>query len=160
MRDLLRSQAIVATRDEINKSTIAQILKLLTYLWFDVLIAGIEVAKMALERIDFVKGEVALPQRFHTFHDVEQPSARFRRFIPEEQRFLPFGKDHFFRPNYPTLHDMNLPGLGTRSSRIFEPTHPARRAVAESGFRSSMISRTKKCFGTINRFTTARDLRS
>ena len=51
---------------------------------------------------------------------------------------------------------MNFARLGTRSSKIFEPIHPARRAVAASGLRSSMISRTKKCFGTMNRFTTAR----
>jgi hypothetical protein len=46
-------------------------LKLLAYLWFDVLIPRIEAAKMALEGVDFVKSEIAFPQRLHTFHDIE-----------------------------------------------------------------------------------------
>src|SRR5450756_1132893 len=43
---LLGSQAIMTTRHEIDKSTIAQILKLLTNLRLDVLVAGIEIAEM------------------------------------------------------------------------------------------------------------------
>jgi len=74
----LRSQAIITTRHEIDKSAVAQILKLLTYLGLDVLVAGIEIAKMPLECVDLVKREVALPQRLHAFHYVEQPAARFR----------------------------------------------------------------------------------
>jgi hypothetical protein len=42
---LLGSQAIITTRYEFDESAVAQILKLLPYLWFDVLIAGIEAAK-------------------------------------------------------------------------------------------------------------------
>jgi hypothetical protein len=45
---LLGSQTITTTRYEIDKSAVAQILKLLTYLGFDVLIAGIEIAEMPL----------------------------------------------------------------------------------------------------------------
>jgi hypothetical protein len=37
---------------------------------------------------------------------------------------------------------------------MFEPTQPARRAVAANGFLSSIISRTKKCFGTMKKLTT------
>src|SRR4051794_39315000 len=65
---LLRSQTIITTRNEIDKSAIAQILKLLTYLWLDVLVAGIEIAKMTLERVDLVEHEFALPKRLHAFH--------------------------------------------------------------------------------------------
>ena len=43
---------------------------------------------------------------------------------------------------------------------MFDPIQPARLAVAANGFRSSMISRTKKCFGTIRRLTTDSDLTS
>jgi hypothetical protein len=46
---LLGSQAIITTRHEINKSAVAQILKLLTYLGLDVLVAGIEFTEMPFE---------------------------------------------------------------------------------------------------------------
>jgi hypothetical protein len=59
---LLRSQAITTTRHEIDKSAIAQKLKLLAYLGLDVLVAGIEVAQLPLEGVDLVKREVALPE--------------------------------------------------------------------------------------------------
>ncbi len=44
--------------------------------------------------------------------------------------------------------------------RMLQPIHPARRAVGASGFRSSMISRTKKCFGTRTRSDTSSRCRS
>jgi hypothetical protein len=122
---LLGSQAIVTTRYEFDESAIAQILKLLTYLWFDVLIAGIEIAEMALECVHLVKGKVAFPQRLHTFHNVEQPPARIGRFAPEEERSLPFGKDQFFRPNDSAPHNMNLPGLWDSVEQDFR-TDPSR----------------------------------
>ncbi len=64
---LLGSQAIITTRHEINKSAVAQILKLLTYLGFDILVAGIEIAQMPLEGVDHVEREVALTERLHAF---------------------------------------------------------------------------------------------
>src|SRR5438876_11234560 len=67
----LGSQAILAARDEFNKSAITQVLKLLTYLGFDVLIAGIKVAKIPFESIDLLKGKITLAERLHTFHDVK-----------------------------------------------------------------------------------------
>jgi hypothetical protein len=39
----------MASRDEINKAAVAQISRLLTDLGFDVLVAGIEIAQVALE---------------------------------------------------------------------------------------------------------------
>src|ERR1700730_11437923 len=108
MAGLLGSQAIITTLDEINKSAITQILKLLTYLGFDVLVAGIELAEVPLESINLVKREVPLAQRLHAFHDVEQPAPSLRRFISEEKRFLPLGKDCFLWPHEAALHDMNL----------------------------------------------------
>src|ERR1700761_2431124 len=107
----LRSQTIITSRDEINKSTIAQILELLTYLGFDVLIAGVEIAEMLLERINLFKREVALPKGLNAFHDIEQPAPRFRRFISEEKCFLPFRKDNFLRANDPVLYNMNFTGI-------------------------------------------------
>ena len=68
---LLGSQAIVTTRHEFDESTISQILKLLTYLGFDVLVSGIEIAKVLLKSINFFKSEFALAQRIHAFHDIE-----------------------------------------------------------------------------------------
>src|ERR1700674_1194614 len=124
-RQTLRSQAIVTTRHEIDKSTVAQILKLLTYLGFDVLVAGIEIAKMPFESIDFIKREFRLAERFHALHDVEQPAARFRRFVSQEKRPLPIGEDFFFRTDDPALHDMNLAGLGDTAEQDIRP-NPAR----------------------------------
>src|SRR4051812_26502318 len=115
---------------------------------------------MPLEGIDLFDGEFAFAERLNALHYVEQPTTRFRRRIPEEKRFLPFRKDQLFLANQTLLHDMNLAGLRTRLSRMFDPIHPARRAVGANGFRSSMISRTKKCLGTMNRLTTASDFKS
>src|SRR5450759_4330544 len=105
MRAVLRSQTIIATGDEINKAAVAQILKLLANLGFDVLVARIEIAEMPLEGVDFVKREISFPKRFHAFHDVEHPAARFRRFIPEEKRLLPIRKDEFLRSDEAVLDD-------------------------------------------------------
>jgi hypothetical protein len=59
---LLGSQTIIAARNEVDKSAIAQILKLLLNLGFDVLVARIEIAQMPLEGIHFVKREVAFAE--------------------------------------------------------------------------------------------------
>jgi len=112
---LLGSQTIIPTRDEINKSAIAQILELLAYLGFDVLVAGIEVAEMPFESVDFVEREVALPERLHAVHDIEQPATRVWRFVSQEQRLLPFGEHQFLGANGSVLHDMiscRTPGRG------------------------------------------------
>jgi hypothetical protein len=66
---------------------------------------------MPFESVNFVKREVALPERFHAVHDIEQPAARVRRFVSQEQRLLPFGEHRFLGANGRVLHDMNLAGL-------------------------------------------------
>src|SRR5258708_6698780 len=96
---LLGSQTIISPRNEINKSAVTQILKLLTNLRFDVLVAGIEAAKMTFEGVDLIEGEVPFPKRLHALHDIEQPAARFGRFISEEKRLLPFRKHEFLGAN-------------------------------------------------------------
>jgi hypothetical protein len=40
-------------------------LKLLTYFWADVLVAGIELAEMTLENVDLVEGKIALAYRLY-----------------------------------------------------------------------------------------------
>ena len=53
MRAVLRSRTVIAARNEINKSLIAQILKLLTYRRLDVLVTGIgadEIGKRTIVR--------------------------------------------------------------------------------------------------------------
>ncbi len=59
---LLGSQTIITTRHEIDKSAITQKLKLLAYLGFDVLVAGIEIAQMLLESVDLVEREIAFAE--------------------------------------------------------------------------------------------------
>ncbi len=61
---------------------------------------------MPLEGVDFVKREVAFAKRLYAFHDIEQPAARLRRFIPEEKRLLPFRKDELLGANETILHDV------------------------------------------------------
>ena len=68
----------MAARNEFNIAAISQILKLLPNLWPDILVAGIKTAEVALERVDFVEGEVAFAQRFNAFHHIEQPAACFQ----------------------------------------------------------------------------------
>jgi hypothetical protein len=108
---LLRSQSIISAGNELDKSAIAQILELLTYLRPDILVAGIEFAKMPLECIDVVEREITFIQRFHAFHDVEQPAARLKGFAPEKECLLPFLKDGFLRTNDAVLDDMYLADL-------------------------------------------------
>jgi hypothetical protein len=50
-----RSEAIVAPRNEIDESSITQILELLANLRLNVLVAWVEVSQMSLERIDLVE---------------------------------------------------------------------------------------------------------
>src|SRR5258708_24212040 len=116
---LLRSQTIITTRHEIDKSAIAQKLKLLAYLGFDVLVAGIKIAKLPLERVDLVEREVAFAERLHAFHDVEQPATRLRRFTSEEKRLLPFRKAELLGANEAVLHDMNLAGFRDAAEQYF-----------------------------------------
>jgi hypothetical protein len=134
---LLGSQTVITTRHEINKSAVAQILKLLTYLRLDVQVAGIEIAEMPFESIDLVEREVALPKRFHTFHDVEQPAARFRRFVPEKKGSLPFCKDKLLGANEAVVHDMNLAGFRDAAEQDIRPD-PA-RAPRGGGERPSFL---------------------
>src|ERR1700722_11927434 len=108
MAGLLGSQAIITTRHEFDKSAVAQILQLLAYLRFDVLVARIEFAEMPLEGVDLVQREVALAERLHAFHDVEQPAARLRRFISEEKCLLPVRKDELLGANEAVPDDVNL----------------------------------------------------
>jgi hypothetical protein len=86
----LRSQTIISSRDEINISAVTQILKLLTYFGFDILVTRVKVAEMPFKGVDLVQREVSFAERLDAFHDIEQPAARLGRFIPEEKCPLPF----------------------------------------------------------------------
>src|SRR4051812_26392744 len=124
MRTTSGSQTITSARDEIQKPAVAEKLKLLAYLRPDVLVAGIKLAEMPLERVDLIERELALSEGLHAFHDVEQPAARFQRFIPEEKRFLPFRENQLLCANDAVLHDMNLAGLRHLAEQDFR-TNPA-----------------------------------
>jgi hypothetical protein len=65
-------------------------LKLLPYLGFDVLVAGIKITEMSFEGVNFLKGEITFAERVHAFHDIEQPASRLGRFASEKKRSLPF----------------------------------------------------------------------
>jgi hypothetical protein len=60
--NLLGSQAIITTRYEIDKSAVAQILKLLPYLWLDVLVARIELTELPFEGVDLVEREFSFAE--------------------------------------------------------------------------------------------------
>jgi len=92
MADASSSQTIIAARHEIDKTAIAQILQLLAYLRPDVLVSGIEFAKVPFEAIYLIQRELVLAERFYTLHHIKQPSAGLRRFTSEEERLLPFGE--------------------------------------------------------------------
>ena len=106
-------------------------MKLLAYLGFDVLIAGIKFAQMPFEGVNLVQREVAFPKRLHALHDVEQPAARLRRFIPEEKCLLPFRKDEFLDANEAIPHDVNRAGLGHAAEQDIRPD-PARASCGGS----------------------------
>src|SRR5258708_37021523 len=137
MRASSRSQTIISSRNEINKSAVAQILKLLPYLRFDVLVAGIEITEMPLESVDLVERKLVLAERLDTVHDGEQPAARLRRFASQEKRLLPFRKDAFLLANDPALNDMNLAGLRHATEQDIR-SDPA-RAPRSGGQRLSFL---------------------
>ena len=82
-----------------------------------------------------------------------RPSSLRKRVFLHRVRTSPFGC------GCPSRTMKILPDVGTSFGRIFDPIQPARRAVCFKGFRSSMISRTKKCLGTTIRLTTVNCLR-
>src|SRR5690242_14011377 len=98
----------MAARDELNITPITQILKLLANLRPDVLVAGIEIAEMPLEPIDFFQREITLAERLDALHHVKEPAARLQRFASQEERLLPFLKNQILGPNDATLDDVNL----------------------------------------------------
>src|SRR4051812_31592099 len=111
MRTASGSQTITAARNEIQKPAVAEILKLLPDFRPDVLVAGIELAQVPLERVDLVQRELAFAERLHAFHHVEQPAARLQRFVSKEKRLLPFREHQLPGANDAVLHDMNLARL-------------------------------------------------
>ena len=102
----------MATSNELNISAVTQVLKLLSNLRPDVLVTRIDISKVALERVDLIKGEVSLAERLDAFHHIKQPAAGFERLVPEEQCLLPLLKNRILRPNETAPDDMNLAGLG------------------------------------------------
>ena len=92
---------------------------MLAYLGLDVLVAGIEIAQVPLERVDLIEREVSFAERLHAFHDIEQPPACLQRLIPEEKRSLPFRKDKLLGANEAVLHDVNLAGFRDAAEQYF-----------------------------------------
>src|SRR4051794_18429400 len=111
MRTASGPQTVAPARDEIQKPAVAEILQLLADFRPDVLVAGIEFAEIPVERIDLIQRELALAERLHAFHDVEQPSPSLRRLAAEKEGSLPFGEHQLLGANDPVLHDVNLAGL-------------------------------------------------
>src|SRR3981189_2697375 len=66
---------------------------------------------MPLKSIDLIKRKVALPERLHALHDIEQPATAFQRFISEEKCLLPFCQDEVFLSHDAVLDNMNFPGF-------------------------------------------------
>jgi hypothetical protein len=79
--DLSFLEAISTARDEFNVISIAQELKLLANLRPDILIAGIETAEMLFESVHFIEGELEFAENLNALHDLQEPAARFRRFV-------------------------------------------------------------------------------
>src|SRR6202035_5396147 len=80
---------------------------------------------MPFEGVDLVEAEVALAERLHAFHDVEQPATRLRRFIPEEQRLLPIRKHEFLGANEAVPDDVNVSRLRDTVEQDFRTDPPS-----------------------------------
>ena len=115
---------------------------------------------MPLEGIHFVKREVAFAERLHAFHDVEQPAACLRRLLSQKKCLLPFGEDQFFRTDDSALNDMNFARLGNAIKQDFR-TNPS-GATCRCRQRLALLDdlANEEMFWPMNRFTTARELRS
>ena len=118
---LLGSQTIITTRHEFQKSLVTQVLELLANLWPHILVTRVKFAEVPLESVNFIEREFAPAQRLHAFHDVEQPAACFKRFVSQEQRFLPFLKDSLLGTNDAVLNNVNLAGLRDIADQDIRP---------------------------------------
>src|SRR5689334_25432075 len=74
-RSICWSQAITSTSNEIQVATVSQVLKLLTNLRLDVLIARIQATQVRLECVDIINVEFMSANRFNAFHHFDQPAS-------------------------------------------------------------------------------------
>ena len=130
---LLGSQAIISARDEFDKSAVPQVLQLLAYLRFDVLVAGIEIAEMPVESVDLSRVNSRLPSdSTHFITSSSQPRVSGDSFL-RNSVFCHSSRTASFGRTTPSLHDVNLARLRDAADRMMDPIQPARRAVAASG---------------------------
>ena len=104
--------------------------------------------EMRLEGVDIIERKLGAADPLDTAHHFDQPAARGKAFFAQEQRLAPRLQHRLFRDEDAVAHERDLARSGTASRRICEPCQPARRAFGPSGFRASMMSAVKKCFGT------------
>src|SRR5947199_5039194 len=100
--------------------------------------------------------EFVLANRIHALHDFYEPAPGIKCLISQKERPLPLREHDVFGLCCRSRTKKTFPELGIWLKRMLQPTQPARLAVSARGFRSSMTSRTKNCFGTTNRFVTPR----
>ncbi|MDB5486276.1 MAG: hypothetical protein JWR29_2180 [Tardiphaga sp.] len=103
--------SITSTTEELNIPSIAQILKLLSYLRPNILVARMQFSQMPIEIINLFERKFALSQSLDAFHDVEQPSASRLCFFAKKQSILPVSQDVVLRPNDAMFDDMKLAGI-------------------------------------------------
>src|SRR5262249_2629128 len=90
---ILRPQAIVPTRNEIEISTVAKHLELLPNLLFHMPILRINATQSVFKGIDAVEIEFTFSDQLDAFHHFYQPSPGFYTFITKEERLAPLFDD-------------------------------------------------------------------
>ena len=81
---------------------IAQHLKLLANLLLHTMVVRVDAAQTSFKCIHIVQCELMLADVLNALHDFDQPAPAARRFIPKEQRLLPFFEHHVFRQTCPS----------------------------------------------------------
>lgn len=105
---------IASSAKEVDKSAIAQDLKLLPYLLPDVLVHRIQATKMRLKGIDFVQCKFGFANALDAPEDVEQPSPRRVALAPQKQCLLPAIEYDLPIEHGAVADDEDLAGLGNQ----------------------------------------------
>ena len=90
---------------------IAEHLQLLAYLWSDISVVGIKSRKVRLESIDVSQGEFGAPDPLDAPHNLDQPAARGKALVAQEQRLAPGFEHRFLRNENAVAHQRDLARL-------------------------------------------------
>src|SRR5437879_1030845 len=79
----------MSTRNEIEITLVPQHLKLLSNLWPDIVVVGIEPAQLVLKCIDVIDLKFLFPDRLDALHNLDEPASCFDIFVSKKESPFP-----------------------------------------------------------------------